>query len=509
MRGAIVARVTEVGKSPFREDRLLLVLAVVLYAIRFLRLGDIPFIYDEPKLQMALDQHLAEGRVPTHGLLGSREVVYGPMALWAYTPARLLTDDVAMLAAWHAAIFGAGFVLLYLAVRRSCGGATAGWTVALAASSPYLFMYARLCWDNTFLVFNAGLLCFFAARLDAIARQAVTAPIGLGLAAGLAFDTHLMALPLIGAAALLLGLALARERSWPLAFRAGALFVLAFGVVTAAYLREVLPALLQSGEFRFTVEGLDVLGKAAVGTMRYLSAAAVDYFFDAPFEVFTAPYLTAPVRWLIRYDVSWVLRVAGGVVLLLTVVRIRRFSSQPVLLQLTAAVVLLMLFYYYGVRVDVGHPHFFMVVWWVGFVLAATAIARAGKGLGLLLRAAAGLTILVNAVFVLQTGARLSEQHGTRGPHYGSAQREIRSATAAICAALQERGARRAAVDLSAVPGVRPPSVEYFFRHLEACRGKALDRGTLVPAPGVMGAAVVYGSRSEADASLAVRISGP
>ena len=496
----------EDGKSPFREGRILLVLAVVLYALRFLRLGDTPFINDEPQLQLALDRHLAEGRLPTHGLQGTRSVVYGPMALWAYMPVRLLTDDVALLAAWHAAIFAAGVALLYLAVRRSCGSIAAGWTVALAASSPYLFMYARLCWDNTFLVFTVGLLGFFAARLDAIARHGVVTPIGLGLAAGLAFDTHLMSLPAIGAAAFLLGVALAREGSWPLAVRASAFFVLAFTAVTVVYLVEVLPTLLGSGEFRFTASGLRVVPTAALGTMRYLSAAGFEYFFDAPFEAFTGSYLAAPVRWLIRYDVSWVLRAAGWVLLLLVLVRPRRFAGQPVMLQLAAVTVVAMLFYYYGVRPDLGHPHYFMAVWWLGFVLAAMAIARAGRRLGLLLRVAAGLTLLVNVVFVLQTGGRLAEERGTRGIHHGSAHGEIRRATAEICAALQDTAARRAAVDLSAVPGVMPPSVQYFFSRLEACRGKALVWQSAAADSGVMRAALVYGTRSPGDASLLVRL---
>src|ERR1035437_543252 len=88
-------------KPVFREGRALLVLAILLYAIRFLYLDQTPFISDEPQLQMMLDQHLKEGSLPTHGLLGTRGVVYGPVALWFYAPVRLLTDEVSFIAAWH------------------------------------------------------------------------------------------------------------------------------------------------------------------------------------------------------------------------------------------------------------------------------------------------------------------------------------------------------------------------------------------------------------------------
>ena len=117
------------------EELLLLLLAVLFFLLRFLYLSQVPFINDEPALQLLLEKHMASGTLPVLGLAGSVGLRYGPSALWLYWPIRLFTHDVNFLTAAYCCYFGIGFALLFLAIKRSLGGRVAAWTLLFASSS--------------------------------------------------------------------------------------------------------------------------------------------------------------------------------------------------------------------------------------------------------------------------------------------------------------------------------------------------------------------------------------
>ena len=148
---------------------------------------------------MLVDQHLSHHSLPTHALRGTKGVVYGPTALWLYLPVRLFTDSVPWIVGYHALLQCLGFLLLFLTLRSLFALRVALWTLGLVVASPYLFFYARLPWDNTFLVLLVPLILLWLARLGKQVSR-IGSWVGLGFTCGLVFNLHLMALPVILAA---------------------------------------------------------------------------------------------------------------------------------------------------------------------------------------------------------------------------------------------------------------------------------------------------------------------
>jgi hypothetical protein len=505
----VAAAGSATGSSDRLECRLLLGLALALSLVRFLDLGFVPFINDEPKLQTMIDALLQQGELPSRGLRGSLGVEYGPVPQWLYLPVRLATHRVAAIAAHHQLLFLGGLWLLYLATRLSIGATPAAWAIALATSSPYLFFYSRLPWDNTFLVPEIGGLACALVWLERAERRRWIPAALVGLFCGLALGTHLMAAPVVAAAVLLLGSAWVR-RPWAEAAREAAACTIGALAVSGPYLLQLRPVGMGGRPLAVTwQEGLVTLVDLLGACPRWLSAAGTGYFLDAPLLQLVPG---RPGAWLLAlqaWDPSLPLKVVVWIALPWATLRLLRGRRDPVLVRFAASSWLGVGLFYALVRVTPESPHSLQPVGWAAFLLAGLGceVTRRrggpGRALSLALKASAGALIVANLAFVSTLHGVLRENRGTRGPHYGTVQSELERATRAICRELEGAGLDAASVDLSAVPGVFPASIRYFFDHSPECEGRRLLEQ---PAAGAARVALRYGTASPGDASLRVSL---
>ena len=473
------------GTSAAWEPIVLLALAFILAVIRFHDLGSAPFINDEPKLQIIIDDHLQNHTLPMVGLVGTREVQYGPTALWAYLPVRFFTDNIDTIVAAHAAYVVLGLLLLFLAIRRTIGKTEAAWIFTLAASSPFLFFYARLAWDNTFLIPTTGGALYALSLLDGQRERRPWIWLALGILAGLAFNAHLMIIPVLAA----LGIATFPHwlglRSWKRMMTSASALVIGFAAVTVGYIASVYPSLLQGSQMKLSWQGFLTIPSILAGTTQWVSQSGMVYFLDQPATTIL--------------DAGWILR---GAALIMAGICALRFRQQPTLVRFGVWSILLLALYYVLLLPDLRHPHYFMGVWWVPFLFLAPVLQRRSAAIRTLAKGTIALVIAMNVAFVGRTYAGIRENSGTRGLHYGTSQAQIHATVQAMCLRLSERDASRAVVDLTAVPGVLPPSVIYFFLHLPACAGREIAFAQSAVDQGTIFFRLRYGSATPLDAGL-------
>lgn len=499
------------GMRPKQVGFLLLAaLVLALALLRFVDLRSAPFISDEPAFQMLIDYHLSHHSLPTHALWGTKGVVYGPTALWLYLPVRLFTDNVAWIVGVHAAFQCLGFLLLFLTLRSSFGSWVALWTLALVVASPYLFFYARLPWDNTFFVLLVPLTLVFLARLGDDPSR-VGSWVGLGIACGLVFNLHLMALPVIvaawGVAVPLLWRARRARRAWIGSVAA----VLTMFATMAPYLRVVAGELAHGSQLELTKDGLtQTLPETFLGTGMFLSSKGMEYFLEQTM----VPVLASlgPLRW--ADALAWAVSVAGwgalavGLGRLLSSLRKRHRDRRlpvPVVIQFGVVYFVLLLLYYFAVRPYPLHPHYFMSCFWVLPFFAAWSMARLPWPLRRGLQALTIVLVVANAAFVVSAHAQIARNHGTRGDHYSSIPSEVQKQVREICQTARQIGKTRAVINLDQVPAVQERQFEWFHSHLTECSGIAFQFSSAADPPSAENLIVTvrYRSPSPYDAGLA------
>lgn len=481
--------------------------ALSLTVLRLLDLGTAPFIQDEPAIQLMLDDHLAAHTLPTHGVMGTKGLVYGPTAAWLYMPVRLFTDDVTWIIAMHAALQCIGLVLLFLAIRASAGKDTALWTWLLVAASPYLFFYARLAWDNTFLVPLVALVLFLLVYIER-RPGGIAAWTGLGVVLGLIFDLHLMALPVIAAAVITLAPIALQARRSPRVGVGVLLATVAAGSIATPYLREVSSALRHGSQFALTQEGFARVLPETLQTMRrYSSAEGMEYFLGQSF----APVVSAlgPLGWAFALD--WVVALAAAGSLFLTTGRLIHAASRggwqmasPMPVRFGVVFFWLLLLYYWGVAPSPFHPHYAIACFWLLPFFAVWSLRHLPPWARAILQGTIGLLVIGDAAFVLRAHALIARNHGTRGDHYGSIPAQVRTAARDICRATRGVGQTLAVVDLRRVPSVLPLPLRWFDHHVADCANIELSFSDGGRRPSDPVFRLAYGEASPDDASLRV-----
>ncbi len=495
--------------------------AAFLILLRFADLSSAPFINDEPKLQLMLDQHLAARTLPRHGLEGTRGVAYGPTALWIYMPLRLLTDDVGWIIALHVCLHCLGLVLVFLAIRSSVGLETALWSTLLIASSPYLFFYARLAWDNTFLIPLTALTLFCLARLERGAGRVGTWA-GLGLASGLVFNLHLMALPVIAAAALVV-LPLAWRDRRSLRVRIGVVAaVAALALTIAPYLWVVGPSLHQGSQTQITGEAIaHAVPETLLGTGMYVSAAGMEYFLNGLMDSIAAHLrsltLGIALAWVVR-AVAWSWLGLSCFFACRAWARTRGIDTRalPIVAQFGVVYFVILLLYYYAVRPYPFHPHYFMSSFWLVPFFATwfattgaarlTSRVRYARLLSYGVLGSIALIVISNVGFVFEAHRAIARRHGTRDVHYSSTRGELQNAMQRICELARARGRTHVVIDLNSVEGVLSSPFDWFSAHLPQCSGIAVDYRDpeLQPPPEALAVRVSYANTRARDARLRV-----
>lgn len=170
-------------------------LLTTLGAVPLLWPADAPWINDEPRLIDLAVQCKNSGRiVATHGLMGSRGFVYGPFPTWIYTALVSISNDLVKIVRLRAAIVTFLTIVAIAWLARLCPNLYPPWG-ALALLSPYVWLYSRELWDNTFLIPLSALTV--AAYLSFSARPAFWKLWIVVLGLVFMFLTHLMSIDLI------------------------------------------------------------------------------------------------------------------------------------------------------------------------------------------------------------------------------------------------------------------------------------------------------------------------
>ena len=133
------------------RHRALLALLAALGLCRLYRPTDGPFLGDQAQLLLHAIGLNHTGKLATYGLPGARGIDYGPAPIWFYQACLHVTSDLAAIALFRDA-------LVTLATAAALAGLARAWPRldprfgAVALLSPYLWVYSRDSWDNSFLI---------------------------------------------------------------------------------------------------------------------------------------------------------------------------------------------------------------------------------------------------------------------------------------------------------------------------------------------------------------------
>src|SRR5205814_6967687 len=112
--------------------------------------GDAPWTNDEPHLLAAALDANAAHRPAAMGLYGSYGVPYGPLPTQIYQVLLLVTRDPVLLVAIRGVLTmsATGLALLWLSRTLRLPR----WFIPAVLLSPFLWLYSRILWDNTFAI---------------------------------------------------------------------------------------------------------------------------------------------------------------------------------------------------------------------------------------------------------------------------------------------------------------------------------------------------------------------
>jgi len=366
--------------------------------------GDVAFINDEPLLVAnavaANDHH----QLASMGLRGTYGFMYGPAPTWVYQLLVITSRDLVLVAMLHALLMSAATAGALWWLSRSLRLWV--WFAALPLLSPYFWFYARVLWDNPFLLpLGAFAVAGYAAHL------ASGSPLGLrvSLAAMATMPlVHLMSVALI--APLGAHMIVVRRRAlWADRYSVAAIAVAALLLAWPywTYLATAGPAPTPGA------------GPALDGWLfplfgaRLLSARGLDYFYGPGPVGGRLFHMLSAVS-----SIAYVLVGCGLVVAITLVVQAARTRAWNVRAHVAAIVVasLICQAAIHGMTAKFEHPHYYNGAW-ISFVLLAwfavdfLAARRSGA------RWAAAATGLLAATLLLTVGTlalRLHQSRGTR-----------------------------------------------------------------------------------------------
>lgn len=133
-------------RTAWRRGLWLLTLALAC-GLSLLFPGDAPWINDEPLLLGSALTATNAHALASHGIF-SRGIYYGPAPTWFYQALLLFSHDPLVLVVVHAAVLSLTTALALAWLAREYRFSL--WFVPIVACSPYLWLYNRLLWDNTF-----------------------------------------------------------------------------------------------------------------------------------------------------------------------------------------------------------------------------------------------------------------------------------------------------------------------------------------------------------------------
>jgi len=436
--------------------RALILLVVTLGVLRLLFPGDVPFINDEPRIvAAALDANQA-GVPASVGLRGTRGAPYGPVPTWIYQGALAFTSDLRVVVVLRALLVTGltGWALVLLS--RALPGVVPA-LGAFALLSPYLWLYARDLWDNSFAVpFSAMCLAAYARYLVSERIRWLAGSAAFGVACLL---THLMTVPVIAAVALHFVLTRWREMLRGPSFAAVVGGIAAAAVlVSAPYLREVM----SSEGVGFALSPYAPALAFGIGGFRTFSLVGFDYVIGAWPVAGLAP-------WLVGF--SALVFPAGAYGAFLVLRRAQEADSSPgrelsrVLLYTLLVFVLLA----NGQRL-VEHPHYYSGVWAVFFCLWWVGMSRLMERTWA--RRLFFLQATVMVLFLSGLAGWLHANGGTRSLRYGP----TLGNQMLVAQQLDRLGAEPGPPSLAFHPGAFPQAIQVLRRLNRLAGGEVADR---------------------------------
>jgi hypothetical protein len=319
--------------------------------------GDSPFINDEPILIAAAVSANRAGVLASAGLLGTYGFTYGPLPTWVYQALVAITGDLVTLVWLHTLLMVVTTAGALWWLSRSLN--LWAWFAPVPLLSPYVWFYARVLWDNPFLI-----------PLGALAVAAYAAHLSSGSATGLrVVVAALLAMPLVHLMSLALVIPLGvhllayRWRAlWAHRLSAAAI-VSCYAVLAWPYWTYLSTARSPESPATWRLDGwlFPLLGG------RFLSARELAYFYG-PGPVDGAAFSAAATLSWLGYALVW-----GGLgVAIWNVVhacRARHWTPRThVTLILLASVICQAVIS--GISARFEHPHYLNGTW-IAFVLLA------------------------------------------------------------------------------------------------------------------------------------------
>lgn len=364
--------------------------------------GDVPFINDEPQLVANALHANADGRLATMGLQGTYGFAYGPAPTWVYQGLLAVSRDLVVVSALHAALMSVLTAFGLWWIGRSLG--LWSWFLPIPLLSPYFWFYARVLWDNTFLLpLSALALGGYAAFLANGSARGLKVSVGALLLIPL---VHLMGLALLvplGAHMLVVhGRILWRHR-W-------SLLAMAAGVAIAAlpYVRYLLGPRPASPPGDGTLTGwlFPLFGA------RLLSARGLDYFFgEGP--VTGGIFTLATTLSALAYVLAWG-GLAVSAALIVRAARSRTWTPRSHLAAIAFGALVIQSIID-GVASRYQHPHYQNGTWIVTVVFAWYAIDAVARWRTAGERTAGALTMGLGGALVLSVVGLAVQLHRTGG----------------------------------------------------------------------------------------------
>ena len=378
-------------------------------SLRFVFMWDASFLPDEVALMAAAMKLNASSEWATHGLLGTRGMVYGPLATWIFQIyfyiGDLINADIVFYFYLNCFIKSALLFVGLLWIKKIMK-----WIppimIILVPLSPHFFMYSRMLWDNPFLVEMSLLLfcsCWSFIQTPKLWK--------LALAAFLAISSvmvHFMAVPFVVSLLILL---LWERKNWFLSNKVPTFIVvgsaLAYCYPYASFLTEYISKSSGGGmgepNFKF-LEGV-LLGFSILGHIAY------NYFSGSTGLV---------VAQLIGYVCALYGIVLGGLFLreLYRMVIMGRSAGpeEKLVLKFLRIFWLILIPFAYFTKLG-GHPHYFNGIWVSFFLLCSLGVAHISSVRFQLFFQRA--SIFLGFLGLINFLTYYHVNNGSRGIHYG------------------------------------------------------------------------------------------
>jgi hypothetical protein len=498
----------KVIQVPFAKTALVVGVALVL--IRFLSLGNSPFVADEPMFIEMASAWLKGGSFPFTGMSGSSlPIPYGAGAIWFYAISQWLSPESIFFVYLHTTAFSLGFLFLFLAVRRIYGTAVASWTLMFASSSPFLFFFSRHPWDTTlFVPITAGclyLLAILATEKPGQSKsQKLIQLIFLGLLIAYAINIQLASGPFVVTVTAVLAYLLYKSKStWRERLFYFSIYSLTIALAIAPYLFEAY-RLIAAGQVVAPEKTFERWGNFRHLWWNFLySGIGVSvwkgkHFFEPGHEDFYS-HAGSVAGLFFRMDFfGWVTKAFSWAFLIWGLVQILRGRLASLnVLEISASagfLFILLLFQYLNIPV---RPHYFQSFWWLPFLGLAIALTSLSGVWQKILIGFGAATVFVNAAFLIASLSFLSANAGTRGMHHGTGAGEVRDAVKRLCLKMESVGKTKASLDLSQVY-TQPNPVNFFLNRVPECKKLELQVGRGLTANADYAFAYDQGSKTDA-----------